>query len=91
MAIDGTSLYALKRFGVRLTVIFLFTAVQIGTPWGAIVALQLLLAFNAAICALIAIFRREKFRDTRLGSWDEALALATLCLLTHFLVSAPWR
>ena len=52
-------------------------------------ALQLLLGFNAAICVLVAILGRERVRDARLGSWDEALALTALCLVTHFLASAP--
>jgi hypothetical protein len=86
MSIDPASSYALGRAGLRLIIIVVFAAAQIPTPWGGAMALQLMLGFNALICAGVAIHNRERLLSRKLGNWDEAAFLTLLCIGVHFIV-----
>jgi hypothetical protein len=86
MTIDPASSYTLKRAGLRLIIIAIFAAVQIPTPWGGAMALQIMLGFNALICATVAIYTRESFVSRKLGNWDEAAFLMLLCIGVYFIV-----
>lgn len=69
------------RFGFRLVVIGIFSALWPNKPLAPAVAA--LCAVMAAACAVFAIGFRESVRSGELNHWDEAAALFGIAILLY--------
>lgn len=85
-SIGPESLYAAKRFGIKLALVTAFSLAQIVSPLGFGMGLEALLGFNALVSAGVAAYRRESFSSRTVGYWDEAAAFLTLGIAAHFVI-----
>lgn len=71
--IDPTSVYALKRFGLKFAILIASSLAQFRLRWGAIDAFIALMFLSASVSGIIAIYNREPIRKGAFNYWDESL------------------
>jgi hypothetical protein len=76
---EARSIQVIIRFCIRVTILIVFAAFgSIG--FGR--SLRALLCMSTALCAVLAVAKREAPLDSVLNHWDEITAYVALCCLT---------
>jgi hypothetical protein len=70
-----------KRFALRLAILLLFAAMPFMHGWSFAQLFIVLSGVNAMSCSLLALLHRERPLTSALTHWDEALAMAALCVI----------
>ena len=70
-----------RRFAIRLLIVSLFAVLPLSHAWGFLPMFVALTGFNALSCFFVALMLREKLGTYALNHFDEALLMATLCLI----------
>lgn len=68
------------RFAVRLLILTLFAALPFAHGWGFARMFITLTGINTLSLVFLATFRRERPDTSAMTHWDEAIAMAALCV-----------
>ena len=84
---EAKSIHVVVRFCLRMAILVIFAAFgSIG--FGR--SLRALLCMSAALCAVLAVVKRDVPLDSVLNHWDEAITYAALaCLIVAFDTHVP--
>ena len=81
-----STVYALRRFGLKLFLCLLFALAQTGSPWGFGKSFALLLLLFGAVDIVMALVTRERPWTKALSYWDEAASFIALAILARRLL-----